>query len=109
MAMDMFYALAEPRRRKIIEILAIGGQMSATQIYNKFDISPQAISQHLKVLLDAKMLRMQKRAQQHIYEVDAESLLQLEDWVEQTRQQWNKRFDRLDRLLATEKKRNAKK
>ena len=107
--MDLFYALAEPRRRKIIEILATGGQMSATQIYNKFDISPQAISQHLKVLLDVKLLKMQKHAQQHIYEFDAESLLKLEDWVEQTRQQWNRRFDRLDRLLAAEKKRNAKK
>jgi DNA-binding transcriptional ArsR family regulator len=107
--MDTFYALAEPRRRKIIEILASKGQMSATEIYNNFDISPQAVSQHLKVLLESRLLRMEKHAQQHIYEVNTESVLELEEWARRIEAQWNQRFDRLDEVLKEEKKRDGRK
>ncbi len=107
--MDAFYALAEPRRRKVMEILAKNGQLSATEIYGNFDVTAQAISQHLKVLLDAKLVRMEKHAQQHIYQINPDSMLELEEWVEKTRQLWNKRFDSLDKLLEVEKKKNAKK
>ena len=106
--MDAFYALAEPRRREIIEILARDGELSASQIYTKFDISPQAVSQHLKVLLAAGLLEVERRSQQRIYQINPDSIAEVEQWLAHTRQLWSDRLDNLDKLLETEKRKNAK-
>ena len=103
MRMDIFYALADPTRRKILELLASRGQLSATEIYGCFSVSPPAISQHLKVLREANLVKMVKRAQQHIYQINPDKVLELEDWSQQLTQQWNKRLDALDELLKVEK------
>jgi DNA-binding transcriptional ArsR family regulator len=103
--MDKFSAIADPTRRKIIEMLANQGPLSASQISDQFNISPPAISQHLKVLREADVVRMEKRAQQRIYSINPQSMLEVEGWVQQMVQGWNNRFDALDRLLAVEKKR----
>ncbi len=107
--MDAFYALAEPRRRRIIEIVAASGQLSATEIANRFDITAQAVSQHLGVLLQTDLLKVHKRAQQRIYEINPDKVLEVEAWTEKTLRTWNGRLDRLDRVLQDEKKANAKK
>jgi DNA-binding transcriptional ArsR family regulator len=106
--MDVFYALADPRRRKIIELLANNGQLSATQISDKFNVTAQAISQHLRVLLDAKLLLVQKSAQKRIYKLNTAEMLEMEEWTKHMTELWNKRFDRLDQLLETEKRKNVK-
>jgi DNA-binding transcriptional ArsR family regulator len=104
--MDMFSALADPTRRKIIEILAANGQLSATEICEKFPISPPAISQHLKILREAQLVHMQKRAQQRIYQINPDKMLALHDWTQQITQLWNQRFDALEKVLEEEKKKN---
>ena len=101
--MDAFYALAEPKRRRIVEILADKGQMSATEISKKFDITAQAISQHLKVLLDARLVVMRKQAQRHIYQVNPASILEIEEWVKKIESNWNESLDKLDLVLHAEK------
>jgi DNA-binding transcriptional ArsR family regulator len=101
--MDMFYALAEPTRREIIEMLAKNGQLSATDISEKFPVSPPAISQHLKVLREANMVRMEKRAQRRLYQINPQAMLELEKWAKEMTQLWKERFDSLDTLLKTEK------
>lgn len=106
--MDVFYALAEPRRRKVVEILAKSGGLSATQIYEEFDISPQAVSQHLGILRDAGVVLMEKRAQQHIYRINPISIDELAEWTKKMTRLWNERFDRLDEILEIEKRKNAK-
>lgn len=106
--MDVFYALAEPRRRKIVELLAASGQLSATEIYRKFDVTAQAISQHLAVLREARIVLMDKRAQRHIYRLNTDSVLEMEEWVKRMEKLWNARFDRLEILLEQEKGKNAK-
>ncbi|MDE1873810.1 MAG: winged helix-turn-helix transcriptional regulator [Candidatus Micrarchaeota archaeon] len=107
--MDLFYAFAEPRRRLIVEMLARNGQMTATEISGNFDISPQAVSQHLGVLLQANILRMKKKAQRHIFQLNPASIRELEEWAKQTERLWDERLDRLDEVLKEEKKKNAKK
>ena len=107
--MDVFYALAEPRRRRIIEILAHSGKLTATEICENFRITPQAVSQHLKVLLEAKILRMEKHAQQRIYQINPNSMVEVGAWTHKMEGLWNERLDRLDSLLEAEKKRSAKK
>jgi DNA-binding transcriptional ArsR family regulator len=97
--MDAFYALAEPRRRKVVEILAHRGQLSATQICDEFDVTPQAISQHLRVLREANVIQMERRAQRRIYALNPKSTFDIERWAAGVTQMWNSRFDRLDKAL----------
>jgi DNA-binding transcriptional ArsR family regulator len=102
--MDIFAALADPNRRKILEMLAMHGQLSATEISDHFPISPQAISQHLKILREAKLVRVEKRAQQRIYQINPETMLELEGWARQLQQIWTQRFDAIDEVLKAEEK-----
>jgi DNA-binding transcriptional ArsR family regulator len=97
--MDVFAAIAQPTRRSILEILAEGGQLTASQISRRFRLSPPAISQHLKVLREARLVRMRKHRQEHIYQINPETVRQVEDWARQMTELWNERFDRLDMLL----------
>jgi len=101
--MDMFVALADPIRRHILEILATRGELSATAIYEQFSVSPQAVSQHLKILREAHLVEMEKRAQKRVYRLNPQTLSQFEAWVQQTRQRWSERFDALDQVLEREK------
>src|SRR2546430_5427814 len=105
--MDMFVALADPTRRHILELLAPSGELSATAIYEHFPVSPQAVSQHLKVLREANLVMMEKRAQKHVYRLNQETLSQFEVWVQQTRQRWEERFSALDTVLEREKNRSS--
>lgn len=106
--MDIYEALAEPRRREIIELLAKKGRLSSTDISDNFKISPPAISQHLKVLKDAKLVDMEKRAQSRIYSINTKGLLELELWARKMKQMSEKRFNRLDALLEKMKSEGVK-
>jgi DNA-binding transcriptional ArsR family regulator len=101
--MDAFDALAEPRRRRVVEILARRGQLSATEICDEFDVTPQAISQHLRVLREAKVIQMEKRAQRRLYTFNPRSVIQIQAWAADMTEQWNKRLDRLDQALKEQK------
>ncbi len=100
--MDMFVALADPTRRIILELLANSGELPATAIYEHFQVSPQAISQHLKVLREAHLVVMEKRAQQHVYRLNPQTLSQFETWVTLTKQRWEERFAVIDIILERE-------
>ncbi len=100
----IFYALAEPTRREIVELLATRGQLNASRIYDNFSVSHPAISQHLKVLREAKLVEMEKRAQQHVYRINTGAVLELEGWARQIAELWNQRFEALDSVLAEEKR-----
>jgi DNA-binding transcriptional ArsR family regulator len=97
--MDIYSALAEPRRRHIIELLATHGKLSATDISDNFQISKPAISQHLKVLREAKLVDMEKNAQSRIYTINPQKLTEIEEWVKKLKKVWNVRFERLDKVL----------
>lgn len=105
--MDMFEALADPTRRHIVELLAANGELAATAIYEQFSVSPQAISQHLKVLREANVVKMEKRAQKHVYRLNPQTLSEFETWVQRTRQRWEERFMALDQVLEREKEKLA--
>jgi DNA-binding transcriptional ArsR family regulator len=102
--MDMFVALADPTRRNILELLASSGELSATAIYVQFPLSPQAVSQHLKVLREAHLVEMEKRAQKHVYRLNPQTLSQFEAWVSHMKQRWSESFEVLDAVLEIEKK-----
>ena len=97
--MDAFTALAEPTRRNIMEMLAASGSLSATEIYRNFKSSPPAVSQHLKVLKNANLVRVEKRAQQRIYYVNPEPMKELEKWIQLFTQRMQDSHYRLDALI----------
>ncbi len=103
--MDTFTALAEPTRRSILEMLSTSGNLPATDIYRKFKASPPAISQHLKVLREANLVRVERRAQQRIYYINPEPMKELEKWVHQFSAKLEERFQSLDTVLEIEKQR----
>lgn len=106
--MDPFHALAEPTRRRIVEMLAREGALSATEIGARFPVSAPAISQHLKVLREAGLVRVEKRAQQRIYSVNPEAMTEVEGWARHIRELWDRRFDALDALLQAEQAKSPK-
>jgi DNA-binding transcriptional ArsR family regulator len=85
-------------------MLANRGPLSASDIYTQFPASPPAISQHLKVLRQAELVLVEKRAQQRIYQINPDALLELGDWARQITNLWEQRFEALDQLLEQEKK-----
>ncbi len=105
--MDMFVALADPTRRTILELLASSGELSATALYEHFPVSPQAVSQHLKVLRETHLVEMEKRAQKRVYRLNPQTLSEFEAWVTQTKQRWSERFDALDAVLEREQKKKG--
>jgi DNA-binding transcriptional ArsR family regulator len=105
--MDEFAAIADPTRRKIVELLALQGQLSATQIADQFSISAQAISQHLKVLREAEVVYMNKRAQQRLYRINPASMQEIEHWAQRVAQLWQARFDAIAALLDEEEQANV--
>ena len=106
--MDTFTALAEPTRRSILEMLAANGNLSATDIYKRFKVTPPAISQHLKVLREAKLVRVERRAQKRIYYINPEPMKELEKWIKQFAANMEERYQALDAVLEAEKARLSK-
>jgi len=104
--MDAFLALAEPTRRNIMEILVKSGNLSASDIYRKFKSTPPAISQHLKVLREANLVRVEKRAQKRIYYVNPEPMKELEKWIQLFTKDWQDRHDRLEAMLKKQMEKN---
>ncbi len=97
--MDAFRALAVPRRRRVVEILARRGRLSATEICDEFDVTPQAMSQHLRVLREAGVVTMEKRAQQRLYTFHPRSVRPIQAWTGAMADAGNRRLDRLEKAL----------
>jgi len=93
-----FAALADPTRRAILAHLA-KGEASVTELAEPFEMSLPAISKHLKVLERAGLITRGREAQWRPCQIKAEPLKDAMDWIEQYRQFWEERLDRLDDYL----------
>ncbi len=100
--MSIFHALSDPTRRRIIEMLAAAGQLPARSIAEAFAMSAPAISQHLKILRDAKLVYMKKKAQQRLYSINPTGISEMEQWIGTMRHLWNQHLDRLEIVLRIE-------
>ena len=101
--MDRFAALAEPTRRRIIELLGSGEQAAGT-LGQKFEISAPAISQHLKALREAGLVRVRIDGQRRLYSLNPDGFAEIEAWFEKMRGFWSGRLDALERELKKEEK-----
>jgi DNA-binding transcriptional ArsR family regulator len=96
--MHSLAALADPTRRRIVEILA-QGRLRAGDIAKRFDMSPPAVSQHLSTLKRAHLVRARVEAQRRIYELDPAGFTEIEQWLGGIKQFWHGRLDALERQL----------
>lgn len=102
--MNAFAALADETRRQIVKLVAKNGELTSTEISQNFSMSPPAISQHLKVLQECKVLSMKKQAQRRIYSLNESGISEVEDWLVDIKNLWNKRLDNLEKYLMKMKK-----
>ena len=91
-------ALGDPTRRKIVELIG-GGERAAGDIAAAFSISAPAISQHLRVLREAKLVRVRPEAQRRLYTLDPRGFDAIDAWIGRYRIFWNRRLDRLASAL----------
>jgi DNA-binding transcriptional ArsR family regulator len=96
---DAFAALADPTRRRIVELLAQRGTLSAGKIAGSFDSARPTISRHLRVLRDAGLVRVRPAAQERRYELDPRELARAEAWLARNRRFWTERLNALERTL----------
>jgi DNA-binding transcriptional ArsR family regulator len=94
----MFGALADPTRRAILARLALG-ETTVAELAKPFEISGPAISKHLKVLENAGLITRGREAQWRPCRIEPLALKSLDEWLEQYRQFWEERLDRLDDYL----------
>ena len=107
-AKDPFTVIADPTRRHILSMLAKKGKLNATQICRQFEVTPSAISQHLKVLQLAHLITVEKNAQQRLYQVNPTGIREIEGWAKNILSLWEDRFDALEAYVTKLKKTNYK-
>ena len=90
--------LADPTRQRIVEMLAAGA-LSSGDIARRFEVSAPAISQHLRALREAKLVRVRAQAQKRFYELDPEGVGELADWINRIRSFWSEKLDALEQEL----------
>lgn len=96
---DTFTAIAEPKRRELIEIL-LGKEMSVNQVVQLTQWNQPMVSKHLGVLKEAGLVSERKEGRQRFYTVNARELKPVQIWVRQFEKYWNTQFDQLDHYLA---------
>lgn len=99
--MEAFAALADPTRRHIMEVLA-GGERSAGDLARRFTLTQPAVSQHLRTLRDAGLVRSRRDAQRRMYSVDGRGLAEIDVWLSRYRAFWNNHLNALERELQAE-------
>ena len=96
--MNGLTALADPTRQRIVQMLAAGA-LSSGDIASRFEMTAPAVSQHLKTLRDAKLVKVRAVAQNRFYELDQEGVGEVADWVNDLRKFWAGKLDALEAEL----------
>ena len=95
---DVFQAIADPTRRAILGLLAIHA-MTPNALAEHFDTSRQAVSKHIKVLTECRLVSQEQAGREIYYHFQPKKMKEISDWLEPFRQMWESRFDQLDEVL----------
>jgi DNA-binding transcriptional ArsR family regulator len=104
----VFAALADPTRRRIVQRLSGHGESRVTALAKPFRISLPAISRHLRVLENARLITRHRHGREHLIGPDAVGLEDARRWIAQCAAGWESGFDTLDRLLQSEQQSQGK-
>jgi DNA-binding transcriptional ArsR family regulator len=103
MKQDLFQAIADPTRRAILTLLAIQA-LTPNAMAEKFDMSRQAVSKHIKVLQECKLIKPEQSGREIYYHFNPKKMQEFDNWIAQFRQSWETRFNQLDDILSNIKK-----
>lgn len=95
---DAFNAVAEPRRRQILDLLA-GGERPVNQVVSRLRLSQPVVSKHLRVLREVGLVDVREEGRQRIYRLNGRPLKPIHDWIKGYERSWEERFERLDEVL----------
>jgi DNA-binding transcriptional ArsR family regulator len=95
---DAFNAVAEPRRRQILDVLA-GGERPVNDLVHELGVAQPQVSKHLRVLREVGAVAVRDEGRQRLYRLNGEALKPIHDWVKAYERTWSERFDRLDAVL----------
>src|SRR5918995_7049105 len=95
---DAFNAVAEPRRRQILDVLA-GGERPVNDLVGQLGLAQPLVSKHLRVLREVGLVNVRDEGRQRIYRLNGQALKPIHDWVKDYEQAWSERFDRLEGVL----------
>ena len=95
---DAFNAVAEPRRRQILDVL-VGGEQPVGELVRRLGLGQPQVSKHLRVLREVGAVEVRDEGRQRLYRVNGEALRPIHDWVASFERLWEDRFEALDVVL----------
>lgn len=95
---DVFNAVAEPRRRQLVDVLA-GGERSVSDLVALVGLAQPQVSKHLRVLREVGLVDVRDDGRHRLYRLNGRALKPIHDWVKSYERTWNERFDALDDVL----------
>ena len=96
---DAFNAVAEPRRRQILDVLT-GGELAVNDVVDRLGLSQPQVSKHLRVLRQVGAVDVREDGRQRFYRLNGEALKPIHDWVRTYEETWCERFEQMDVVLA---------
>ncbi|TZF83817.1 winged helix-turn-helix transcriptional regulator [Pedobacter sp. BS3] len=102
---DVFQAIADPTRRQIIDLVATQ-PLNLNALAEKFDVSRQAVSLHVKILTECGLLVARQKGRERYCEAQLDKLAEVSSWVEQYKKFWTSRFSALEKHLEEVKLKN---
>ncbi|RZJ33390.1 MAG: ArsR family transcriptional regulator [Flavobacterium sp.] len=100
MRRDIFQAIADPTRRAIITLIAIH-PMTPNALADNFHTTRQAVSKHLRILTECELVKQEQHGREIYYSLEIEKMKDIDIWLNQFREIWEKRFNQLDNVLQT--------
>jgi len=100
---DPFQAIADPTRRAILVLLA-AQTMTAGAIADNFDVARPTISKHMQILSECELITASQKGREIYYEIKVDKMKEIDHWLAQFRKIWEDRYNQLDHLLSTLKK-----
>ena len=95
---DAFNAVAEPRRRQILDVLA-GGERPVNDLVRELGLPQPQVSKHLRVLREVEAVEVRDEGRQRLYRLNGQALKPIHDWVKNYESSWSERFEQLDVVL----------
>ena len=103
MKRDIFQAIADPTRRAILTLIAVQA-LTPNAMAEKFDMSRQAVSKHIKVLQECSLIKPAQSGREIYYHFNPKKMQEIDTWLGQFRNIWESQFNKLDKVLLTIKK-----
>ena len=97
---DTFNAVAEPRRRQILDLLGGGGELPVNELVRQTGLAQPQVSKHLRVLREVGAVDVRDDGRRRLYRLNGRALKPIYDWVQLYEQLWSDRFDALDQVLT---------